>query len=400
MRFAIAVAVLFVLVAPAAAHAAAARAKLDLYTIGPGDDLFERFGHAALCVVPVDGRKGRGPANDTALRKRARCYNYGTTDFGSPPEELGYRFLRGNARFWVSVWSLGRMLDAYRAADRSIYRQRLPLGDAAGARAVAELEHDARPENREYVYHHLRDNCSTRLRDLLDRTMGGALARAGREPLGETYRDLADGALAAEPLLVMLGDVAVGRGIDEPVTRFEAAFLPEYLRSLVRDALGAEPELVYRRHGRALGGKAPDVAHRFAVLGVLLAIVYVAASHFGRERLGAAVVGGFCGLCGLALFTLAGISTVPELRVNEMLLVFLPSDIALPFLRVGRRGVYLKVRLAELVVLLVLAALGVLRQPLRAVVLIPILSMLAMLLMERRRAVKAAPSAPSESRDG
>ncbi|HMR76374.1 MAG TPA: hypothetical protein PKD61_14725, partial [Polyangiaceae bacterium] len=77
--------------------------QIDVYTMGQGEHLFERFGHAAICVTRAS---------------QSRCYNYGTTDFGSPPEELGYAFLRGTAEFWVSVWDRDRMLQQYKKHDR------------------------------------------------------------------------------------------------------------------------------------------------------------------------------------------------------------------------------------------------------------------------------------------
>ena len=54
----------------------------------------------------------------------------------------------------------------YTAADRTIWVQRLPLTDAQAVTLAARLEHDARPENREYLYDHFMDNCTTRLRDI------------------------------------------------------------------------------------------------------------------------------------------------------------------------------------------------------------------------------------------
>src|SRR5262249_22317515 len=63
--------------------AATARAAptVELYTMGPGDDLFSAFGHAAVCVLDE-----RSPAG--------RCYNYGTADFRTPLP-LTWAFVRG-----------------------------------------------------------------------------------------------------------------------------------------------------------------------------------------------------------------------------------------------------------------------------------------------------------------
>src|SRR5688572_13323285 len=92
---------------PAVAVAAADRPVelpvVELYTIGQGDQLFEKFGHAALCLRPP----GKDP--------RSRCYNYGTTDFDSVVP-LFWGFVRGRSRFWVSTSSLPRMIRHYRGA--------------------------------------------------------------------------------------------------------------------------------------------------------------------------------------------------------------------------------------------------------------------------------------------
>jgi hypothetical protein len=48
------------------------------------------------------------------------------------------------------------------------------------------LEWNLRPENREYRYDYFRDNCSTRIRDAIDRVLGGSL-RAATENRADGY---------------------------------------------------------------------------------------------------------------------------------------------------------------------------------------------------------------------
>lgn len=45
---------------------------IALYTVGVGESLFERFGHAALCV-----HRSQSPRSDL-------CFNYGATEFSTP----------------------------------------------------------------------------------------------------------------------------------------------------------------------------------------------------------------------------------------------------------------------------------------------------------------------------
>src|SRR5688572_9107631 len=97
----------------AASAPARAATRVELYTMGVGDVVFERFGHAALCVIRDEDPAGR-------------CYNYGTTDFARP-KQLVWDFIRGRARFHVSVHTPGGMVATYRARRRSVWRQPLPL---------------------------------------------------------------------------------------------------------------------------------------------------------------------------------------------------------------------------------------------------------------------------------
>jgi hypothetical protein len=349
----------------AALSASAAAPRIELYTMGQGDDLFERFGHAALCVV-----HDRAPS-------RSRCYNYGTTDFGSPPEELGWDFLRGRARFWVSIWPLERMLASYEADDRTIWRQRLALSPEQVERVVERLAHDARAENRYYLYHHFYDNCSTRLRDVLADATSGTLVRHAERPFDRSFRQLGREGLAEVPAALVVGDLLVGRDADRTPSVREAMFLPDVLREEVRRELGAVPELVYERKGRAFLQAPPRNAPWQLALAALVALPAAASRVAGRaERTALAASGILLGLLGCIVWLVAAVSAVPELRANEALAVFWPSDLALGFLPPRWRRRYAKVRLAVLFAVSALGASGVLRQPLLLWVVVAALPML------------------------
>jgi hypothetical protein len=74
----------------------------------------------------------------------------------------------------------------------------------------------------------------------------------------------------------------------------------------------------------------------------------------------------------MLLWTLAIVSSIPGVRWNENVLVLVPLDIVLPFLALDRRRRYARVRVAGLLLVSALCAVGVLHQPLW----IPILSAL------------------------
>jgi hypothetical protein len=329
----------------------AAKTSVDLYTMGPGDDLFSKFGHAALCV------SGR---SEVPL-----CYNYGTSDF-SRPVGLGWEVVRGRALFWVSVSDLETMLVSFELEDRSIYRQALPFTEAQATRLALALEKDALPENRAYVYNHFLENCSTRPRDHIDEVSGGLLRRARISETG-TFRSYGtEGLSRASMLLVPAGDFLMGRWVDRPIDAYAAMFIPEVLRGAVETVFNAAPETVYARTGPE-----PPTRVKSGRLALLAGALFAAAAFLGSiflgpktqrvfRKIGAIVLGSL----GAILLTAAVVSVLPELRRNELLLVFFPLDFVLASSNRAFVSSYSTMRLAVLALVAVLRAAGLLLQPL------------------------------------
>lgn len=345
------------LLLPALARGAAP--SIHLYTMGAGEHPFTRFGHAAMCV--------RGAEEDWG-----RCYNYGTTDF-STPVPLSWDFVRGRALFWVSTQGEEAMVASYERQDRTVYRQELPLVPDE-ARALAEaLLRSTEEDQRYYRYHHFLDNCTTRLRDLIDRHTSGALSREPGRPVDPSYREQARRGFAGDLPLLLASELVLGRGSDRPISRWEAMFLPDVLREEVAARLGARAEVAYAR-AAPLGGGSEALA-RGAMLGLGLGLAGLVAA---LPRAGRAVAG--LGLGGLAalLWGLAVATALPELRWNEVLLVLWPTDLLLPFLGARRLRGYAAARALALLVLSALSATGALSQPLVAPAAMVALPMLAL----------------------
>ena len=304
--------------------------RIELWTIGPGDDLYERFGHTALRVTEAQGED--------------RIYNYGTTDFSQPG--LVTAFLTGDARFWLGVSSPARSRRVYQAKDRTIRATELRLPPAA-ARTLADLlaAEAADPALREYEYHHFRDNCTTRIRDRLDEVTDGALrAAVGRWPPGPTYRQLARAGFADLPLLLLLTDLVLGWPADRPNAPFALCFLPRIFQHGVEQAqvgwpdgsqapLAGEPQLLYERQGPPPAGGNPRTPIRgtlvAAVVLIILALVLRRRGPVSRRMAGPVVtlVGLLTGAAGAVVWLLATVSVHPELRQNEILLWAWPSDL-------------------------------------------------------------------------
>ncbi|MEJ2318089.1 MAG: DUF4105 domain-containing protein [Gemmatimonadales bacterium] len=258
--------------------------EIFLITVGAGRQVWERFGHNAIWV------------RDT-VRGIDRAYNYGMFSFDDP----GFlsRFVRGEMDYWMEGFETERMLRAYEAADRSIWIQELDL-TAEQKRALYEFEQwNERPENRVYRYDYYRDNCSTRVRDALDRVLDGRLRETfeGVET-GTTYRSHFRRLMSPDPLIYTGGSFAIGPATDRPISAWEEMFLPvrmmEYLREMtVPDGNGGEKPLVKREltfYESTLGPEPmapPDWRLQFLAVGVSLAGLFVLLGWLGSRWRGA-----------------------------------------------------------------------------------------------------------------
>lgn len=240
--------------------------KVSILTMGPGDQAFFKFGHNAIRIYYP------GTEHDYV-------YNFGTFQFDSPTLILD--FLTGKFRYWLSVQTYRGTVNHYKHENRSLYEQELNMAPYQ-ARALADaLRENAKPENRYYEYDYYRDNCSTRIRDVLDENYGGGLKDRFQDPGSMTLRDHTLRA-TADSFWVYAGlDIAMGAYIDQPETRWGEMFLPERLmqglQSIVfNGAHGAAPlvkekKVVYEARARPqVPAKPPERTWAFLQGGLLV----------------------------------------------------------------------------------------------------------------------------------
>lgn len=202
---------------------------VSLMTIGAGDVVWERFGHNALVVR--DGRTGAEVA-----------YNWGMFDFNQP--NFAGRFLTGDTRYWMQGFPARDLAEHYaRVENRSVYLQELALAPAQRAALRDFVEWNAREENRYYRYDYYRDNCSTRVRDALDRALGGALRSAlAGAPTGTTYRSHTRRLTDGDPATYTGIQLALGRPADAPLDAWQESFLPVRMMMHLRNVRVRAPD--------------------------------------------------------------------------------------------------------------------------------------------------------------
>jgi hypothetical protein len=196
--------------------------RVGIMVMQPGEIFWERFGHDSVLVV--DPRSGD-----------AISYNFGFFDPSEP--DFIARFVRGDMRYRLAAVPYADDLVLYREEGRGVQVLWLDLEDTQAREVAAALAENARPENAFYRYDYFKDNCSTRVRDAVDRALAGRLQQQvqGRSQ-GLTWRDEAL-RLASPATWMWLGfDLGLGPAADQPMTLWEQAFVPRRLADILLEA--------------------------------------------------------------------------------------------------------------------------------------------------------------------
>jgi hypothetical protein len=368
--------------------------KIYLVTMGIGSLIWERHGHIALCVEYGD-------------HQEPVCYNYGIGDFHDPLKMV-WGFFRGANSFWAGKDTWRNMMWVYYQFDRTIWKQLLPLDADQKQKIIVKLEHDVLEENRYYAYDHFDDNCTTRIRNIIDGVTGGALSSMTDKTDGRTYRDYARDGFAGMRIPLIGTDIAMGRTTDRVPSYYERMFLPQYLREAVAEKFGVKPVAVYVRKECAANyreakaaGRPPDedcIERGIPTVPdppsgrVILALCLLAATLpvwltrlWGRlQRTGVVISVAPYVLLGSIFLFLAIISPLPYVEWNESYLVWLPLDAVVLFLSGERQRRYAKGRLIMIGLMFVLMLVHVLKQPLWPEMMWPLSAMLAIFVLPKR----------------
>lgn len=311
--------------------------EVYLVTMGPGASVYERYGHNAIWI--------RDTLDGTDI-----VYNYGTFDFGHSSTQVARfvgRFAMGRPQYWLGTMTMGQAIQVYSYYQRDVDIQELALPAADRITLAARLATNALPENRGYTYDYFLDNCSTRIRDMLDGILGGALQRATTGvPAEGSFRFHTHRSISNDPLMYLGILLALGPAADAPLDQWGEMFLPAKIQERVRQLRvagedGREVPLVKRevkllRMGVYHVDPAPPAWSGWLLLiGSLLAVLIGTGRAVGRAgiagRAAATLWLVLSGLGGLALLFLWFVTNHVAAAWNHNLLFLTP----LTFLLLG-----------------------------------------------------------------
>ena len=210
---------LSVLMAPAAVDSTLVRdhsdsIRVSLVTCSPGTEVYEVYGHTALRIeIPAQGVDA--------------VVNYGLFSFEAP--NFVWRFIKGETDYLVGTIGYPIFEREYTDRGSTVTLQTLNLSREEKERLVYLLNENLRPENREYRYNFLYNNCSNKAGDMVELALSERLHPLENRSDGITYRDILHEYTQEYPWLQLGIDYLLGVEADRPIDPNQQKFAPEYL---------------------------------------------------------------------------------------------------------------------------------------------------------------------------
>ncbi|PRX54140.1 DUF4105 domain-containing protein [Flagellimonas meridianipacifica] len=302
--------------------------QISVLTCATGDQLYSTFGHTAIRV------------QDPVLEIDV-VYNYGTFDFDQPNFYLN--FVKGKMIYSLSRRSFDNFLFEYELEKRWVKEQILDLTLNQRNEFLVFLEKNYLPENRDYLYDPLLNNCSSITGDILEKLFGDAVA-FGESHLEKqfTFRQLVRQFLNINSWSAFGIDLAFGSVVDREATVRQHMFLPYYtLDQLDNTTINGKP-LVKRQRNvldyseQEQNGYFPlSPLFWFSLFLVFVAIItYLDVRHKTRSRwldFSMLLISGLVGLVLLLLWVAADHTSTPY---NYNILWAFPLNLVVAFILV------------------------------------------------------------------
>lgn len=133
--------------------------EIELITIGSGAYYWEAFGHTAIRI--------NAPNYD-------QLFGFGYFDFSE--EDFFLKFAKGDMQYFLGADATEYEIEDYKHQGREIIVQKLLLSASQKQQLVEKLLFLSREENRYYHYDYFLNNCTSRIRDILDEITEGDIS--------------------------------------------------------------------------------------------------------------------------------------------------------------------------------------------------------------------------------
>ncbi len=205
------------------------KSEISIITIGPGINLYEKFGHTAIRVKDD-------------IKNFDYIYNYGIFDFRQ--SNFYWNFTKGYMKYQLRRYSFYSTLTMADAERRWLKEQVLNLNAKEKNKLFKLLETNALPQNASYLYDPFKNNCSTKPRDLILKTLGDKFVLNDSFSSGLSYRDLMNEKINQNTWGSFGINLALGAKLDQKLDALSYAYLPEYLFKILEKSKKSNAKIV------------------------------------------------------------------------------------------------------------------------------------------------------------
>lgn len=197
--------------------------EVYLLTCSPGTEVYSLYGHTALEVY-----------NKTLHTKVV--FNYGIFDFSRP--NFAWHFAMGETDYMVAPADYNQFIISYRKRGSHVVAQHLNLTMKEKNRLYKALLVNCMPENCVYRYNYLTNNCTTRVRDIIEQCIDGDVVYdPGSSSARTTYRQIMHHYTRNSPWAELGNDILLGADVDTVLSVRAAMFVPENLQNAFANAV-------------------------------------------------------------------------------------------------------------------------------------------------------------------
>lgn len=240
--------------------------EISIVTAGPGEELYEKFGHSAIRI--------KDP-----LLKLDLIYNYGVFDFNAP--NFYSDFAEGKMYYLLARYDFKYFLASYKKDKRWLKQQVLNINQVEKQQFFNYLENNALLENATYLYDPFFDNCATKLRDISKIILNDAIVLTSNKiENNKTLRALMNQEIYWNTWGNFGINLIAGTILDKKRNQLAYVYLPDYIfRTFKNGKIKRENQLValVKREDTLLNfeeiSKSTSLFSPFNIFTILLVIV-------------------------------------------------------------------------------------------------------------------------------
>lgn len=194
--------------------------EFSLLTASPGSSVHNIFGHSALRM------RNEGLNLDIV-------FNWGT--FNYKTDRFVIKFIQGKLPYKLSINPYRYFKQSYVDQDRTLTEVVFNLDQSQKQKLNELLQENYLEENRTYRYDFFYDNCSTRIRDIIETTMASEMQGPPKK-FTTSFKGLLQPYLSADSWLRLGINLILGDKANDNVNFRTAMFLPKYLEGNLKKA--------------------------------------------------------------------------------------------------------------------------------------------------------------------